>query len=54
MNPAVLSLRDEEASTHQDDVAKVNKSLDALVKEHWILPEDARELRTEAATANVP
>ena len=41
-------------SSHDDYVAKVNKSLDGLVAQGLILPEDARDLREEARLARIP
>jgi hypothetical protein len=40
--------------THEDYFRKFNSRLESLVKEHWYLPEDAKELRAEAALAAVP
>ena len=40
--------------THADYVRKFNARLDKLVAGHWYLPQDAQDLRTEAASAPVP
>jgi len=40
--------------THQDYVAKVDKDVDRLVKERWLLKEDGDTIKANAAAANVP
>jgi hypothetical protein len=40
--------------THERYVELVGESLDRLVAERWIFPEDADDLRTEAALADIP
>jgi hypothetical protein len=40
--------------THQDYVMKVDSDTDRLVKEGWLLKEDASKIKTEAEGENVP
>jgi hypothetical protein len=40
--------------THADYVAKVNRDVDRLVKEGWLLPADAQQIKAEATAAKVP
>ena len=40
--------------THDDYVAKVKQSVETLVRERWIFPEDGAEILAEAETAAIP
>ena len=40
--------------THKDYVTKVSRDADRLVKEGWLLPADAQQIKRDAAAASVP
>jgi hypothetical protein len=39
---------------HDDYVDRFNRRVDELIAQGWLLPEDADEMRKEAANASVP